>query len=271
MRQRPNPLPLLAVVLLLAAPPCCWAGHPGSQSRVAAHCVGCTPDDCEKEYGEEQGCVGCAVCRIRDVDETGAVVTKTTKASAKNDDDDDDKPAQSTQKKPGGNAAPAPAVCEQKGPMRGGDDEVKFCERWCKEDSCDDCRCKLCGHCGGPLGKEHRCKANPSQAVYCEGWCDASFTAQHCGAGSKCACEGCDFCSHIGHATKACVPSNFQDVSTEQCSSWCTERCGGVLLRPVSVLCTRERFVLRHDQRHDHTPTTRVLPARSSVDICACC
>ena len=47
MRQRLKPLPWLAVVLLLAAPPCCWAGHPGSQSRVAAHCVGCTPDDCD--------------------------------------------------------------------------------------------------------------------------------------------------------------------------------------------------------------------------------
>ena len=137
------------------------------------------------------------------------------------------------------------AVCKRKGPSQG-DEDVKFCERWCRADACGDCRCQLCEVCGGSMGG-HKCAAVPLQPVFCEGWCDPAFSSSHCSIASRCACEGCPFCmasvavSSVSRppVNKACEPSSFQDVQTEQCSRWCTEKCAASPHSFQHSLCAR--------------------------------
>ncbi|KAL3892866.1 MAG: hypothetical protein SGPRY_014706 [Prymnesium sp.] len=139
-------LPALCFALLLGY---ASAGHPGSHSNVASHCVGCSQADCELSSQEDSVCAGCAICRTREEKPHGS----TSDEGGVEDDELDHHDALNFQ------AGMEPAIqttCKRKGQLRGVADDTMFCERWCKEESCDDCRCQLCEMCGGPLGSFKR-------------------------------------------------------------------------------------------------------------------
>lgn len=86
-------------------------GHPGA-SVVSPHCVGCEPADCFSD----QACSNCAVCRK------------------------EHQSGQATQPSSGG--AGGQELCTEGGPQ-GGDPQAVYCERWCTNSACSDCRCKV--------------------------------------------------------------------------------------------------------------------------------